>query len=122
VPREAFNVPYVDGLALLGLAVVFLWLRLIGISLRELCDRTVLTLTGYLRRRPDPRTEDALRAAFAELDANLAEILGDRTRRDQPGYCRRQGDCGQGGAGHGGTSQGEREDRAPGKSGRHRKA
>ena len=33
--------------------MVFLWLRLIGIRLRELCDRALLTVTGYLRRQPD---------------------------------------------------------------------
>jgi hypothetical protein len=36
-------------------------------------------VTGYLRPRPDPAAEQALRAAFAELDRDLAEILGDRT-------------------------------------------
>jgi hypothetical protein len=38
-----------------------------------------LTVSGHLRRRPDPACESALRAAFAELDAELAAILGDRT-------------------------------------------
>ena len=37
------------------------------------------TVSGYLRRRPDPACESALRAAFAELDAELAAILGNRT-------------------------------------------
>jgi hypothetical protein len=36
------------------------------------------TVSGYLRRRPDPACERALRAAFAELDAELAAILGNR--------------------------------------------
>ena len=37
-----------------------------------------LTVSGHLRRRPDPASESALRAAFAELDAELAVILGNR--------------------------------------------
>ena len=37
-----------------------------------------LTVSGHLRRRPDPACERALRAAFAELDADLAVILGNR--------------------------------------------
>jgi hypothetical protein len=36
------------------------------------------TVSGYFRRRPDPACERALRAAFAELDAELAAILGNR--------------------------------------------
>ena len=38
-----------------------------------------LTVSGHLRRRPDATCESALRAAFAELDAELAVILGNRT-------------------------------------------
>ena len=38
-----------------------------------------LTVSGHLRRRPDPACESALRAAFAELDAELAVILRNRT-------------------------------------------
>jgi hypothetical protein len=37
-----------------------------------------LTVSGHLRRRPDPACEKALRAAFAELDAELAAILSNR--------------------------------------------
>ncbi|HEX4290125.1 MAG TPA: hypothetical protein VH021_14480 [Trebonia sp.] len=37
-----------------------------------------LTVSGHLRRRPDPDCESALRTAFAELDAELAMILGNR--------------------------------------------
>ena len=36
------------------------------------------TVSGHLRRRPDPACESALRTAFAELDAELAAILGHR--------------------------------------------
>ena len=38
-----------------------------------------LTVSGHLRRRPDPACESALRVAFAELDAELAVILRNRT-------------------------------------------
>jgi hypothetical protein len=47
-------------------------------NMRELVGNAALTVSGHLRRRPDPACESALRAAFAELDAELAEILGDR--------------------------------------------
>jgi hypothetical protein len=36
-----------------------------------------LMVGGYLRRRPDPATEARLRALFADLDSELAAILGD---------------------------------------------
>jgi len=80
--RHDLNVHYVEVLPLLGLASVFLWLRLIGVSVREFCENVVLTVTGYLRPPPDPALESALRAAFARFDADLAEILGDRLPHD----------------------------------------
>ena len=49
-------------------------------SIRDLFGHAALTVSGHLRPRPDPACESALRAAFAELDAELAEILGDRAR------------------------------------------
>ena len=49
-------------------------------SIRDLLGHAALTVSGHLRPGPDPKCESALRAAFAELDAELAEILGDRTR------------------------------------------
>ena len=82
--RHVLSVHYVDVLPMLGLALVFLWLWLTGVSLRELCAYAALTVTGYLRPRPDPAVERALRAAFSELDRDLAEILGDRTPRSTP--------------------------------------
>ena len=80
--RHVFSVNYVDVLPMLGLALAFLWLRLIGVSVREHCAHAALTVTGYLRPRPDPAVEHALRTAFADLDRDLAAILGDRTPRD----------------------------------------
>ena len=77
--RHMFSVHYVDVLPMLGLALAFLWLRLIGVSVRVLFANAALALTGYIRPRPDPAVEDALRAAFADLDQDLARILGDRT-------------------------------------------
>jgi hypothetical protein len=74
-----FSVHYVDVLPMLGLALMFLWLRLIGVSVRARFAHAALTVTGYLRPRPDPAVEDALRTAFADLDQDLARILGDRT-------------------------------------------
>ena len=85
--RHALTFHYVDVLAMIGLALVFLWLWLSGISLREHLSHAVLTVTGYLRPRPDPAVEKALRAAFADLDKDLAEILGDRTPRKGAGEC-----------------------------------
>ena len=79
MPLHALSVHYVDVLPMLGFALIFLWLWLTGISVREVCANVALTVTGYLRHRPDPALECALRVAFAELDRDLAGILGDRT-------------------------------------------
>jgi hypothetical protein len=77
--QSALSASSFDVLAALGIAMVILWLRLNSVSVRDLGARAALTVTGYLRPRPDPAAEQALRAAFAELDRDLAEILGDRT-------------------------------------------
>jgi hypothetical protein len=69
----------VEVLPMLGPAWVILWLRLVSIGGRELLAGAALTVTGYLRPRPDPAIERMLRAAFADLDRELGEILGDRT-------------------------------------------
>ena len=82
MPRRVLSVHYVDVLPMLGLALVFRWLRLTRVSARELCADAALTVTGYLRPRPDPAVEHALRAAFADLDRDLAGILGDRAPRN----------------------------------------
>lgn len=81
--RHMFSVHYMDVLPMLGLALMFLWLRLTRVSVREVCASAALTVTGYLRPRPDPAIEHALRAAFADLDRDLAAILGDRTPRNR---------------------------------------
>ena len=82
--RHVLSVRYVDVLPMLGLGLVFPWLWLTGVSARELCASAALTVTGYLRPRPDPAVERALRAAFAELDRALAGILCDRIPRPMP--------------------------------------
>lgn len=79
MPQHTLTFHYVDVLPMLSLALVFLWLRLTGVSVRALIAQAVLTVAGHLRPRPDPSTEQALRSAFADFDRELAEILGDRT-------------------------------------------
>jgi hypothetical protein len=84
--RHTFTFRYVDVVPMIGFALIFLWLWLIGISgrdVRKLYAQAALTVTGYLRPRPDPALENALRAAFADLDRDLAGILGDRRRNRQ---------------------------------------
>lgn len=78
--RHTLSVHYVDVLLMLGVALVFLWLRLTGVDIRERFAHATLTVTGYLRPRPDPVIEHVLRTEFADLDRELAEILGDRTQ------------------------------------------
>jgi hypothetical protein len=81
--RHAHLVNYVDLLPMLGAALVFLWIRLVGVSVREHCAQAMLTVTGHLRRRPARAVEYALRAAFAELDRDLVALLGDRAHRPE---------------------------------------
>lgn len=80
--RHVLSLNHGDALPLLGLAIVFPWLWLAGSGVRELCANAAVTVTGYLRRRPDPAFEHELRTRFAEFDRELAEILGDRTPRN----------------------------------------
>jgi hypothetical protein len=47
-------------------------------SLVDFLAHAALTVSGHLRRRPDPACESALRTAFAELDSELAAILVNR--------------------------------------------
>lgn len=79
MPLRALTPHYVDVLTMLGLALAFLWLRLARRSARQRLAQLALTVTGYLRPRPNPVAERALRTAFTDLDRELAEILGDRT-------------------------------------------
>jgi hypothetical protein len=79
--RPVHHVGHVDLLPMLGGALAFLWVRLADVSMRGRYARAVLTVTGYLRPRPARVVENALRAAFAELDKDLAVLLGDRAPR-----------------------------------------
>jgi hypothetical protein len=74
-------VNYAEVLPMLGTAMAVLWAWLSGISVRQRCAQAMLTVTGYLRPRPSPAVETALRAAFAELDKDIAALLGDRAPR-----------------------------------------
>ena len=76
--QHVLHEKYVEVLPMLGTAVLFLWLVLAGVGVRQRCAQAVLTVTGYLRPRPARSVEDAMRAAFAELDRDLAALLGDR--------------------------------------------
>jgi hypothetical protein len=83
--RHVLHVNYVEVLPMLGAVIVFLWRMLAGVSVRQRCAQAALTVTGYLRPRPARSVEEALRAAFAELDRDLAALLGDSNpQRDGP--------------------------------------
>lgn len=76
---------HVEVLPMIGLALGVPWLTLGGVDVRGLLARAALTVTGYLRPRPDPAIERVLRTAFSDVDRKLAEILGDRTPHDTHG-------------------------------------
>ena len=76
--RHVLHVNYVDVLSMLGAAVIILWLMVACVSVRQRYAQAILTVTGYLRPRPARSVENALRAAFAELDRDLAALLGER--------------------------------------------
>jgi hypothetical protein len=67
-----------DWLSLMfGVALVTLWLVLSGYALKDIPGRTLIGVTGYLRRRPDPYLEDLLRGAFRRFDHDVTGMLGD---------------------------------------------
>lgn len=78
---HSVGIQYAGVAVLLGIGALTLWALLAGYSIRQLSARAVLSLTGYLRTRPDPWLEGTLRAAFAEFDRELALILQDRPGR-----------------------------------------
>lgn len=61
-----------------------LTLLLAGYRIRDLLARAILSLTGHLRPRPDPRLEDALRDAFAEFDRELSAVLSGTGKPGRP--------------------------------------
>lgn len=88
--RRTLTFRYVDVPPLLGPPPVSAWRRFISAPVRNLLPQLALTVTGYLRPRPDPVIECVLRSAFTDLDRELAEILGDRSphgMHDLPESC-----------------------------------
>jgi hypothetical protein len=79
--RRVLHENYADMLPMLGATLTFLWLNLARVGVRQRCAQAMLTVTGHLRPRPARSAEYALGAAFAELDKDLAALLGDRNPR-----------------------------------------
>ncbi len=75
--HSSLSVTYAEISVMLGLALVILWLQLCGRSLRAVLSPTALSLSGHFRSRPDEALECALRAAFTQLDEELALVLSD---------------------------------------------
>jgi hypothetical protein len=75
---NSLGIHYTGISVMFGIGLLTLWLLLAGYSIRDLSARAILTITGHLRTRPDPWLESTLRAAFADLDRELATILQDR--------------------------------------------
>ena len=67
----SLNIHYTEVSIMFGIALFTLWLLLAGYSIRNLSARAVLSLSGYLRSRPDPWLEGALRTG----------LLGGRSAR-----------------------------------------
>lgn len=76
---HSVGIQYAAVVVMLGIGILTLWLLLVGYSIRDLSSRATLSLSGYLRTRPDPWLEGTLRAAFAEFDRELALVLHDRS-------------------------------------------
>ena len=79
---HSLDIHYTHVSIMFGIAFFTLWLVLAGYSIRNLSARAIFSLTGYLRTRPDPWLESALRTAFAEFDRELAMIMQDRSGPD----------------------------------------
>jgi hypothetical protein len=89
--RLPFGIHYTSVSVMFGAGLLMLWLLLAGYSIRDLSARAILSLTGYLRARPDPWLEFALRKAFTEFDRELAAILHDRGNPARPAGSARPG-------------------------------
>ena len=79
---HSLDIHYTDVSIMFGIGLFSLWLLLAGYSIRNVSARAIFSLTGYLRTRPDPWLEGALRTAFAEFDRELAMIMQDRSGPD----------------------------------------
>ena len=73
------GIQYAAVVVMLGIGVFTFWVLRAGYSIKGLSVRATLSVTGYLRTRPDPWLEGSLRAAFAEFDRELALILKERS-------------------------------------------
>jgi len=80
----SFGTHYASLSVMFGAGLLMLWLLLAGYSVRDLSAKAILSLTGYLRTRPDPWLESALRKALTEFDRELATILHDRGNPARP--------------------------------------
>lgn len=58
-----------------GAALTALQVLLAERDIKSLPARAITSFTGYLRGRPDPVLEEALRTAFAEFDRELTAIM-----------------------------------------------
>ena len=76
------GIQYTAVAVMLSIGVLTLWVLLAGYSIKDLSAKATLSLSGYLRARPDPWLEGTLRAAFAEFDRELALVLKDRSPQD----------------------------------------
>jgi hypothetical protein len=76
---HSVGIQYAAVVVMLGIGAFTLWLLLARYSIKGLSVRAALSVTGYLRTRPDPWLEGSLRAAFAEFDRELALILKERS-------------------------------------------
>jgi hypothetical protein len=86
---HSLDIHYTHVSIMFGIGLFTLWLLLAGYSIRDLSARAILCLTGYLRTRPDPWLEGALRTAFAEFDRELVMIMKDRSGPVLPATNRR---------------------------------
>jgi hypothetical protein len=60
----------------LGFLTVLIYIsRRVVVAIASASDATIACVTGYLRPRPDPQLEVALRSAFADFDRELAVLL-----------------------------------------------
>jgi hypothetical protein len=72
---SARGVPLMFDLGFLAVLVLLFLGRNILLALVTVSDHAFTCISGYLRRRPDPWLEIALRNAFAEFDRDLAAAL-----------------------------------------------
>jgi hypothetical protein len=81
-PDAAQGVPLLFTLGFLAVLLLIYGGRRLIDGLAGVSGRAITCVSGYLRPRPDPWLEVALREAFAEFDRDLAAILRhEPTRR-----------------------------------------